>query len=179
MNKQTHVKLRRELNKKMKQANALLTDMRTNGYGDLSVIERSLKQFQKITNNQKDIFAAGRLSAIEKRMAIKSVDKFINSKWVTERGRQEILDKRINAFTQLNGTHQYGLTREETLKLFDVFSSDEYHKLIEKRYLDSEQIIDIVRNTNKDSNDIIQAMKNALKSKKSETQARIEIEKRL
>ena len=178
-NKQKSVKLRRELNRKMVQANSLLEQLRRDGYGDLTIIDRSLKQFQKIVGGSKNVFEAGRLSYIEKRMAIRSIDKFISSKWVTEKGREDILNNRIKAFTNIDSQHEYGLTEEQTLKLFDVFASKEYHKMINKKYLDSEQIIDIVRTNDNTANDIIIAMADALKDVKSEYQARIEIETRL
>ena len=61
--------------------------------------------------------------------------------------------------------------------LFDVFASDEYHKVIEKGMLSSEQVIDIVRkNNNSNSNDFEKALKSLVTSTIEPDESRIFVE---
>lgn len=169
------------LSERIKMANEILDEMREDGYGDLSIIQTALKKFENITGTSTDRFTLkrGALSNEKTIQAIMTLNKFLSSKWTTSQGRQEILEKRINAFTMpAESGGQHNLTKQQTLKLFDVFASKTYHKLKAKYDLDSDQIIDIVRNRgNVSATDLIKAMQNASKSKNFAYQSRLQIEK--
>lgn len=177
-----HMDTRKILVAKVKEANEILASLREEGYGDLNIVDASLANFQKIVGGKSNIFKIpSQLSKEKKALAIHSIDKFLYSKWATKEGREEIYNKRLATFrlSKKEGG-RYGLTKKDTLKLFDVFASDVYHKLRQKFDLDSEQIIDIIRHAKKaSSREIIDAMRNAGKSKNFDSQARYEIEKRL
>ena len=79
----------------------------------------------------------------------------------------------------MNPNGKYNLNRDETLKLFDVFESDAYHKAIEKRMLDSNQVIDMVRNSNASAKKFDEVLTSLVKSETQPDESRDYVESRL
>ena len=171
---------RKILIEQAKEANAVLKKMTEEGYADMNIVTKSLATYGNIVGiNSETMFKIPqRLSREKKIMATSVLDKFLSSKWTTEKGRTEIYNKKLKTFTQKKSEGgKYGLSKKTALKLFDVFASDTYHRLLEKYQLDSEQIIDLVRvNKHVNSDTIIQAMINASKGSKIRTQPRQSIQ---
>ena len=171
---------KKRLEKEVRLANRRLQSMRSKGYGNLTVIERALAEFEKYskkTNAKK--FSLDGVNTPKKRKLLKTqLNKFLSSEWTTDKGRKNILQKRINTFMRDKETGgKWGLSETETLLLFDVFASDEYHKAIEKGMLSSDQVIDIVRtNNNSKSNDFERALKSLVKSNVEPDESRIFVE---
>lgn len=173
--KKGQAKLQREL----RHANRRLQSMRSSGYGNLTVIDRALAEFGKITKQgKKEKFVIdGKLNNRQSRLIIKQLNKFLQSAWTTESGRADILEKRVNAFMNPNG--KYNLSKEETLKLFDIFESDAYHKAIEKKMLDSNQVIDMMRNSNASAKKFDEVLTSLVKSETQPDESRDYVESRL
>lgn len=171
---------KKRLERDIKIANRRIQSMKSKGYGNLTVIERALAEFEKYSkqSNAKKFSLDGINTAKKRKLLKAQLGKFLSSEWTTDVGRKNILKKRIKAFTRDTETGgKWGLSEKETLLLFDVFASDEYHKAIEKGMLSSGQVIDIVRkNNNSNSNDFEKALKSLVKSNIEPDESRIFIE---
>lgn len=171
---------KKRLEREVKIANRRLQSMRSKGYGNLTVIERALAEFEKYSkqSNAKIFSMSGIDTPKKQRLLKKQIGKFLNSEWTTDIGRKNILQKRIKSFMQNPETGgKWGLSESETLLLFDVFATDEYHKAIEKGMLSSEQVIDIIRkNNDTNSSEFENALKSLVKSETPPDESRIFIE---
>lgn len=166
------------IEKKIKKANELLEQMREDGYGDLSVINLATEQVRKVQGTDAtpnrfpniDEIPPARMAAYDT-----ILDKFTQSKWTTEEGRQEIFDKRLSTFRD-----NESLTKRRALQIYDIFDTDVYHRVIEKGLLDSKQVIDMVRHTrrgDRTARDFEQAFNALLSADVPEDESRIFVER--
>lgn len=135
--------------KKIEKANTLLNEMKKDGYGNLSVITLAEEQIRKLQDAEMlpDSFPSISDVPYEKLNAYDRIlEKFINSPWTTEEGRNDIYKKRLSSFQSNNK-----ITKKRALQLYDIFDTDVYHQVIEKGLLDSKQIIDMVLHTRRGS----------------------------
>lgn len=135
---------KKEVRKKLKRANARLAYMRKKDLGKLSAIPLALREHAKITGAMSETFKMGRkpdMKTLEKLDT--QLDRFLQSKWTTEKGRNEIYEKRLKTFAT---DKNLKLERNLALKLFDVFSTDVYEMAREKGLLDSTQLIELIKN---------------------------------
>lgn len=157
--------------------------MRSSGYEKLSVIDRAMAEFNKIAKGkaQSEFSMKGIDTQKKTDLLRKQLRKFLSSDWTTSKGRKNILQKRISSFmkSKENGG-KWGLSEQETLTLFDIFASDEYHKAIEKQMLSSDQIIDMVRkNGETKANQFEKALKSLVKSDTPPEESRLFVESEL
>jgi hypothetical protein len=158
---------KKELATKIKRANARLAYMRKKGYDNLSVVPLALREHGKITGADKPSnFKMGRKTSVKKLEQIdRQIDKFLNSKWTTSKGRSEILEKRLDAFTrnakQSDKDRVYNMSRKQALTLFDTFATDVYEKAASLGMLDSRQLVDIIKSTNASADKIEKALTDA------------------
>lgn len=134
-----------DVHRKIKRANKRLATMRKKGLGDLSVIPLALREYSKISGEMSDTFKmpADKSEARLKRTE-RQLDKFLKSKWTSQQGRAEIYRKRLETFEK---KEQLKLNKTQALKFFDIVNTDIYSKLKEMGYMDSEQIVELVRNS--------------------------------
>lgn len=135
--------IREELQKKIDIVNGRLSDIYEQDYSSLQAVKINKEQLRKILgeDTQRRYYPnASELTdaQVEKIMVI--ADKFIESDWTTEEGRNRIYEKRLSSFENNNK-----LDKETALKLYDIFSTDIYHEMIEKRQLDSKQFVDLIK----------------------------------
>lgn len=136
-----------DVRKKINRANKRLATMRRKGLGDLSVIPLALREYSKISGEMSDVFkmptdkSEARLKRTERQL-----DKFLNSKWTSQKGRAEIYRKRLATFEK---KEELKLSKTQALKFFDIVNTDVYSKLKEMGYMDSEQIVELVRESGK------------------------------
>lgn len=138
---------RRKLEEKIQESNGILAVMYDTGYGDLSVVKMFTDQARKILGMDKRPKYLPEISEIDDKTAYKLdivMDKFINSDWTSEEGRERIFEKRLGTFSE-----RFGMERDEVLKIYDIFETDAYHKMVEKGLMDSHQFIDLIKR-NKD-----------------------------
>jgi hypothetical protein len=152
---------KKEVRKKLKRANSRLAHMRKKGLSKLSVIPLALREHAKITGVMSETFKMGRkpdTKTLEK--LDRQLDQFLKSKWTTEKGRNEIYEKRLKTFAT---DKELLLERDLALKLFDVFSTDIYEIAKEKGLLDSTQLIELIKNEDNvnDAEDFEQAIQSA------------------
>lgn len=164
------------LERQVRLANRRIQSMKSQGYGNLTVIDRALKEAKKITGTSEKFTVKGVNSNKKRSILSAQLDKFLNSKWTTESGRKDILEKRINTFMS-DGEKGYSMTRAQVLKLFDLFETDEYHKVIEKKMLDSKQMIDIIKkNDDVSSHELEHILSELVKSKTPQGESRLFVE---
>lgn len=134
-----------DVRRKINRANKRLATMRKKGLGDLSVIPLALREYSKISGETADTFkmptdkSEARLKRTERQL-----DKFLNSKWTSQKGRAEIYRRRLATFEK---KEELKLSKTQALKFFDIVNTDVYSKLKEMGYMDSEQIVELVRNS--------------------------------
>lgn len=134
-----------DVRRKLNRANKRLVTMRRKGLGDLSVIPLALREYSKISGEVSDVFkmptdkSEARLKRTERQL-----DKFLNSKWTSQKGRAEIYRKRLATFEKKD---KLQLNKTQALKFFDIVNTDIYSKLKDMGYMDSEQIVELVRNS--------------------------------
>lgn len=151
---------KKQAEKMTRQANRRLQSMRARDFGKLSVVDLALADQRKQLKKNSSKFEVGK----DANATVKRMRKFLDSKWTTEKGRAEILEKRIKSFTRKKARKgeelkRPALTKNKTLQLFDIFATDAYHKAKEKG-LDSEQLIEFFRG--KKRKDLVGAMEKAL-----------------
>lgn len=142
---------RRKLEEKIQKSNGILATMYDTGYGDLSVVKMFTDQSRKILGMGERPKYLPKISEIDDKTAYKLeviMDKFINSDWTSEEGRERIFEKRLGTFSD-----RFKLEREDALKIYDIFETDAYHKMIEKGLMDSKQFVDLIKR-NKDVQEI-------------------------
>ena len=93
---------KKRLERDIKIANRRIQSMKSKGYGNLTVIERALAEFEKYSKQSKaKKFSLDGINTPKKRKLLKAqLGKFLSSEWTTDAGRKNILKKRINAFTR-------------------------------------------------------------------------------
>lgn len=142
---------RRKLEEKIRESNGILATMYDTGYGDLSIVKMFTDQSRKILGMDKRPKYLPEMSEMDDKTAYKLevvMDKFLNSDWTSEEGRERIFEKRLGTFSD-----RFKLEREDALKIYDIFETDAYHKMIEKGIMDSKQFIDLVKR-NKDMKEL-------------------------
>lgn len=75
---------------------------------------------------------------------LEELKTFTSQPTILKSDRENRYEKRVNEFM-----HNWDLSRTETDKFFDIINSSEIQSLVEGRYLDSDDIIDLA--TNKES----------------------------
>lgn len=152
---------KQDVQKKLRKANKRLSTMRNRGLGKLSVIPLALRENAKITGEKPNIknFKMGRNPDYKRLEQLdKQLDKFLKSKWTTQKGRKQIFDKRLSTIVKRNDN----LTIDRALVLYDVFSTDEYAKAKEKGLFDSRQIIELVSTTDNNAMSFERALNTVL-----------------
>lgn len=135
--------IRDELQKKIDIVNSRLSEMYDGGYEKLQAVKIGKEQLRKILGEDEQRMYypdASELTDKQVERVSLAADKFINSKWTSKEGRAEIFDKRLSTFIERSG-----LSKEDALKAYDIFSADVYHQMIEKNLLTSKQQIDLIR----------------------------------
>lgn len=135
--------IREELQKKIDIVNGRLSDMYEQDYANLQAVKINKEQLRKILgeDTQRRYYPnVNELTDEQVEKVTVIADKFIESDWTTEEGRNRIYEKRLSSFENNNK-----LDKETALKLYDIFSTDIYHEMIEKHQLDSRQFVDLVK----------------------------------
>ena len=134
-----------DVRKKLNRANKRLATMRRKGLGDLSVIPLALREYAKISGETADVFKMpSDKSTAKLKRTERQLDKFLNSKWTSQKGRAEIYRKRLDTFEK---KEELKLSKTQALKFFDIVNTDVYSKLKDMGHMDSEQIVELVRNS--------------------------------
>lgn len=134
-----------DVRRKLNRANKRLATMRRKGLGDLSVVPLALREYSKISGEISDAFKMPTdTSEAHLKRTERQLDRFLNSKWTSQNGRAEIYRKRLATFEKKDTLK---LSKTQALKFFDIVNTDIYSKMKEMGYMDSEQIVELVRDS--------------------------------
>lgn len=165
---------KKQLEKSVKEANRRLQSMQAQGLGKISAVKKGLHEYAKITGAYKPSFDIPKnLKGADVELLQKSINKFLHSKWTSAQGRQAIYEKTKQTFMSgrvaiLGGKK---LSEEKALRIMDTFNNTEVQRAIEKGMLSSDQIIQIVRDTEHTERQIVSKIGQAIKDNISQEKA--------
>lgn len=134
--------LRKQTRALIKEARERIKEAKEDGVSDLNIFKTIGTKAKKIANGKRkgvymkhaDIMPEHDLKAYNRVLT-----KFLNSKQTTREGRNKILKKARDTYYSRNDVE-----KSDVIKLYDIFATDIYHKLLEKGTLDSEQVEKLV-----------------------------------
>lgn len=109
----------------------------------LRIVENTKKKAQKISGNKrKGVYLTDVNKMPEHSLnAYKRVlNKFLASKQTTIEGREEIFEKAKESFFQ----NTPNITRKQASEILDLLTTDVYHKLKEKKSIESEKVMELM-----------------------------------
>ena len=157
---------KKQLEKSVKEANRRLQSMQSQGLGKISTVKKGLREYAKITGAYKPTFEIPKkLKGADVELLQKNINKFLKSNWTTKKGRTAIYEKTKQTFMSGNVGILAGqkLSEEKALRIMDSFGSTEVQRAIEKGLLSSDQIIQIVRDTEYTARQISEKISKAIK----------------
>lgn len=130
------------------------------GVTELSAFKNIREKIKKITGGRKGFYYAPivRLAENDLKLLVKQYKTFLANPQTTSEGRKEIMKKAREAF-QSNTNY----TDNEYLAMWDVFSTDSYHMLLEAGLMDSDDVITAVLDS--DNKKSVQEIASAIEKK--------------
>lgn len=130
-----HKRLRANLKELNKQFNIA----KSQGYEDIEFFKSGKKNIELLTGKSKSgklILGKASGNKAREKDLLDLTDKMLESKWLTEQGREMIWKQSFSTLSE-----RTGITKKQALQFYDVMNTDIFSKLKEKFDLDSKQIV--------------------------------------
>lgn len=129
----------KRLQANLKELNKQFNIAKQQGYEDLEFFKAGRKNIELLTGKSKrGNFIQGKTSGNKKREKdlLDLTDKMLESKWLTEQGREQIWKKSSSTLSE-----RTGITQKQALQFYDVMQSDVMEKLRGLFDFDSNQVV--------------------------------------